>query len=297
MHGGWLAGIKALHAIHPWDGLLCTELAENTGNTPAAIRAAWGTVFDYSVVPIRWILRNASLPLAERIVYLEKFAAIDPDENLILGEALVLAHRPDEAIKAYQQGFENASDRVRVANETQWMIHHYIEKGDLAAARKIVDHNTEVFSQSGLMSGVTFGIATKDFAFAQKHAADIEERYGDQCARVAVALATGDKKIENLVFADGRLTTTPAELESSGARSGQRVMNSSTVAVANGVCQGDVILAVDGTRVETYPQYISILGSRLDPEVSLIIRRGRKFLDIPAILPGRRLQVDLETVR
>ena len=296
MHAEWLAGIKALHVIDPWDKLLCTELGENTGNTPEATRAAWGPVFDYSVVPIRWILKSTSLPMAERIVYLEKFAAIDSEEFLALGEALVLDRRPDEAIKAYEKGFEKAIDRVGVANTTQWMIHYYLQKGDLAAARKIVDHNAEVFSASGLFGGVTFGIATKDFPLARKLANEIEERYGDPNARVMVALAMGDQKTEKRVFPDGRKTTTLAELESSGERSGQRVKDSSTITNLNGVRPGDVILAIEGTRVKTYPQYISILGSRLEPEVRLIIRRGKKFLEIPTILPGRRLQCDLETV-
>ena len=296
MHTDWLAGIKALHAIDPWDRLLCTELGENTGNTPEATRTAWGPVFDYSVVPIRWILKSSSLPLAERIVYLKNFAAIDSEEFLDLGEALVLARRPEEAIKAYEKGFEKAADRVAVANKTQWMIHYYVQKGDLAAARKIVDHNTEIFSASGLFSGVTFGIVTEDLLLAKKFADDIEERYGDPGARLTVALATGDKETEMLVFPDGRETTTLGELESSNARSGQRIKDSSTVTIANGVRPGDIILAIEGTRVKTYSQYISIIGSGLDPEVSLIIRRGKKFLEIPAILPGRRLECDLDTV-
>lgn len=296
VHGGqWLDTIKALHKIDPWNSELCYELAENTGNNPASVKNAWGAIREYSVRPLKQTLESPSITTEERIETLQTYFAIDPSAGLDLGEILVVAGRPDNAIKAYEGAFENATDRVHVSNTTRWMIHYYKSRGEDAKARAIADHNAEVFSQRGLDSALGLAIVEKDAKRAKKIAKDIHERYGDVLPlAIAGWFAAGDKKALGAVFPDGIKEVTTASFDGSKRVAGLRLSGNGPITRSLGLRAGDRILAIDGKRVDTYPQYIMILSSQLDPKTRIIYQRGQNIVELECHLPDRRLGVGVD---
>lgn len=292
--GGWVDNIRALHQLDPWNTELCFEVAENSGNNLAAVEAAWGGLREYSVRPLRQILKGPTLTADKRIETLQIFTALDPEEGLRLGSALVIAGRPEEAIKAYETAFEDASDRVAVANRSLWMIHYYKSRDQNAKAREIADHNAEVYSESGLFSALVLAVAEKDSARAMGYAEAISERYGDDTYLVAAAWgAGGDEKALRTVFPDGLREVTVADFDPTQPMKGARLGENSVTANAVGLKAGDVIVAVDGKRVETFGQYLLLMNTKLDPHTRIIYRRGKLVGELDCQIPDLRLDVDM----
>jgi PDZ domain len=288
--GDWIEHITALHQMDPWDSELCFELAENTGNDMASVRKAWGDVREYSVRPLRQTLMSPKLTPDERIETLRTLAPLDPDEGFELGQMLVMTGRPDEAIQAFEAAYKDSPDRVSASNQTQWMIYYYKSKGDDKKAREIADHNEEVFSQRGLVSALTLAVVEKDSARAKKLARDIEERYGDSDYLPVAAWDEGkNEKLLRGIFPEGIKTVALADFPEGSKDKGPRVANSSLTLQMAGMRPGDVVLAIDGKRVENFQQYFMLLATDLEPKVRIIYRRGKKVAEVECLLPQRRL--------
>ncbi|GAA5123270.1 hypothetical protein JIN84_11175 [Luteolibacter yonseiensis] len=295
--GDWVKQIKALHKIDPWNRELCYELAENTGNNIESVKAAWGEVREYSKRPLNQILEGPRLTADERIETLRTFMSFDPDAGLDLGDALVIAGQPEEAHDAYETAYEKSPDRVGVSNKTRWLIHYYKSSGNDARAREIADHNEQVFSHEGLESAFVLAIRDKDAKRAKKIAEDIAERYDDHRYGLFAAWhGDGDESALREVFPNGLQDVTTADFEDVKSPKGCRLDKDSVVTRSVGVRSGDIVVAVDGKRVETMLQYDMLMRPILDPHTRLIIRRGRQVLEIDCQLPNRRLQVDMRAV-
>jgi hypothetical protein len=295
--GNWIANIRKLHEIDPWNSELCYEIAENSGHSLEGVKAAWGEVREYSKRPLRQSLKGAGLTVAQRIETLKILVNLDPAAGLELGAVLVMEKRPEEAIQAYEAAYQKAEDRVSMSNRSRWMIYHYKSKGDDVKAREIADHHAEVYSASGLDAALALAIHEKDLKRARELAEALAERYGDESGLAKVAwFISGDEKALHQVFPGGFREVTLADFATVKNPAGCRVMDSSSTLRAVGMRPGDVIVAVDGKRVEDYPQYTLLMGWRLDPSVRLIYGRGGVYQEISCLLPDRLLQVELRGV-
>jgi tetratricopeptide (TPR) repeat protein len=290
----WTDHLAGLHAIDPWNPELCNELCENREITAESVREIWGSISDYSALPMRLTLRSTSLGLEDRIATLRKLSEIDPETGSDLGEVLVIAGRPDEAIKAFEHAFQNAADRVSVANSCQWMIHHYKQSGDDKRAHEVADDFVETFSHRGLMSAMTLAIVEKDAGRAVSLAKQIHERYDDPLIPCYAGwLAEGRESDLKRVFPEGLATVTASDFQPREAYKGVRFIENSAIMFLNQVRCHDIVLAVDGIRVETFAQYLMLMTGKLDPKVKFIIKRGTKILEIDCILPNRRFSANM----
>ncbi|MFM2199485.1 MAG: hypothetical protein RLZZ505_2917 [Verrucomicrobiota bacterium] len=294
--GVWIDHIRTLHARNPWNHELCYELAQNAGSDLAGINGAWGELREYSFRPLRQILEVPTLTPDERIKTLQILATLDPEEGLELGSILAITGRQEEAIKAYENAFENAPDRVAVSNRSLWMIHYYKSHGQDAKAREIADHNAEVYSLSGLFSAMMLAIEEKDAARAMGYAKAISERYEDDSYLVAAAWGAGrDEKALRSIFPDGLREVTVADFDPTQRLKGAMLKENSVTANAVGLRAGDVVLAVDGKRVETFEQYILLMSCKLDPNTRIIYLRRNEIQELECQIPDLRLSVEMGT--
>lgn len=295
--GEWMKHVAALHAIDPWSSELCFELAENTGNNSDSVKRAWGIMREYSVLPLNQTLRGPALTPDERIETLQTLINFDPESGLKLGYSLVMAGRPEEAIKAYEIAYQDADDRVAVSNQCQWMIHYYKSKGHDAKAREIADHNADVYSSKGLVSALALAIEEKDAKRAKEYADAISERYNDsRYLPVAAWCAGGDEKTLRQTFPDGLKEVTAADIDVTKPVKGVQIMENSVTVRTVGLKAGDVVVAVDGKRVEDYVQYLMLMSAKLDPHTRFLYKRGKKIEEINCVLPERRLDADVAPV-
>ncbi|RYD47331.1 MAG: hypothetical protein EOP85_05680 [Verrucomicrobiaceae bacterium] len=292
--GPWVKSITELHKIDPWDSALCYELAESGGNTMESMKKGWGEMREYSIQPLRQLLKQGTISVEERIETLRTLAPLDPEEGLDLGYMLVMTGKPEEAIQAYEVAYRDAADRVATANQTQWMIHYYKSKGDDAKAREIADHNAEVYSQRGLVSALTLAVVEEDHARAMKLARAIEERYGDPMY-IPVAAWQGGKneKLVRQIFPEGIKPASVGDFKKEETYKGTRIAENSLTVRTAGLKAGDVVLAVDGQRVESFQQYFMLMSTSLEPRVKLLYRRGKNFAEVECLLPNRRLDSNM----
>lgn len=292
--GDWVQHITALHQIDPWDSELCYELAENSGNDAASVQRAWGDMREYSIRPLRQMLQSPKITPEERIGTLRTLAPLDPEKGFELGYLLAVVGKPEEAIQAYETAYRDATDRVATANQTQWMIYYYKSKGNDAKAREVADHNEEVYSQKGLVSALTLAVAEKDTARAKKLARAIEERYGDSSYVAVAAWQEGrNEKLLRQIFPDGIKKTTPADFKKGEIYEGPRISENSLTVKMAGLRAGDVVLAVDGQRVESFRQYFMLMATGMEPRVRILYRRGKNFAEVECVLPNRRLDTQM----
>ena len=63
-----------------------------------------------------------------------------------------------------------------------------------------------------------------------------------------------------------------------------------------GLGQGDVIVGIDGWRVQTREQYLAALEFAFRPEVKFNAWHRGRYVEVNARLPDRRLDVELVTL-
>ncbi len=174
------------------------------------------------------------------------------------------------------------------------MIDYYKSRGQNAKAREVADHNAEVYSLAGLFSALALAVEEEDSAGAMGHAKAISERYGNSSYLVAAARGVGrDEKALLTIFPGGLREVTVADFNPALPMKGARLKENSVAANAVGLKAGDVVLAVDGKRAETFDQYFLLISSMPDPHTRIIYRRGKRIGEFDCQIPDLRLDVDM----
>ena len=291
----WSETMKQLHAIDPWDPTLCREVAEIAGNRPEDIASAWGNLQHYSIRPHRQALNSPHLDLEESVEVLQHLSELDLDHAVDLGRTLVVLGRPEEAIEAFERAFEEAPDRVKVANLSQWMIHHYLATGDAGKAREVADHNAKVFSDSGLESAISLAVVEDRLDDAMGLAVAMRDRYGrDDHVHTVEALRDPESAGARKIFPDGKQKVRLADFDKEQRHQGLQLQQVQPWLKPSGLRSRDLVLAFDGCRVTTVSQLNHLQITKLEPHVPVIVRRGRNLLELNLVLPERRFQTFLE---
>jgi hypothetical protein len=61
--------------------------------------------------------------------------------------------------------------------------------------------------------------------------------------------------------------------------------------------QGDIVVALDGCKVESEPQYVYINAQTTDPKMDFIVWRQNIYQEVHATVPHRKFHVDLDTYK
>lgn len=302
----WGEMVRDAFEKDPWNHEVAYQLVAEMGSNPEVIRKAYSKLEDYSIRALR-ARRNAEPAGSdEHIEVLGRMAGVDPEYGLELGLWQALRGEDEAAARALELAFEEAGDRVAVANRTRWLIHHHLSHGNAARAREVADHNAEVYSHAGLLSALVLAMHERDEARAAELATALHERYGNKLYPVIVAAHFGGAGSPPMqqVFPEGRREATLDQLRDEGATRGLRITGDSEIIGYLPVEENDVILAVDGVRVENYPQYILLVDTTLDPGHRLIIRRGvatedsgkPEYHEFDLVLPHGRMGCGLDAV-
>ena len=77
--------------------------------------------------------------------------------------------------------------------------------------------------------------------------------------------------------------------------SGAVITSSSSRIMQHGLKVGDVIVALDGYRVDTFGQYGFVRGMKAEAPLQLILWDGSKYREQAASVPDRRFECGMET--
>ncbi len=281
---------------------LRVKIVEGAGES--AIRDAAGPLLAYCLPVIKYAAKGARSP-AFREQLLVSAAKISADDADTLAEFYLRDGRLEQAAAAYQIYVDGASDRVSVSNQCGWLVDYYFDHGQKEKALAIAKMAAEVYSSEGLRTCARLQERMGDLAGAEKNFANIAERYDDQSSLYSfykrqsatdASLAEKARRIEAPIFPAGIVAAGVADFSGTPAR-GVRINASSAILQRNGLHVGDIVVAFEGKRVDSFEQYTFLRALSDDPNFKLVVYRDGSYREVSANAPNRRFGVDMTTLR
>lgn len=275
---------------------LATDNTPNDKLMPVAVR-----FLDYNMNPIERIERldDAHLSDADRITILRKHVALEPEFGSRAGIVLRSKGLDDEAAEMERKAFASGMDPIAMSNVVLPLVDYDLRHGLNDEALKVAQAAGETNSEMGLFS-YTYALerlgrldeaeaaAKKDNdLYSDSWLWNFQLRHRDRYPDIYAA-ALKD------AFPDGLVHATLSDFSGS-PQGGDQIQNDSDELKAAGLQPKDIIVALDGYRVDSDPQYCFIRALTMDSKMDFIVWRGDKYLEVQASVPGRRMMVEIDT--
>jgi hypothetical protein len=250
---------------------------------------------------------------ARRLSVEQRLCELVADDCLHYARHLVELDRDAEAARAYRRAMEHGRDPVRVSNNLRWLANYYLDRGDEKNALAVARQAAGVYSGTGLEILGHVQERLGDLEAAEQTYKAIVDRYDDARALNSffirrqrrdgggryVAEADAARKA---LFPMGFAQVVHADLVAESRRPGHaaRVVGLrvdedllSRGLRRVGLRDGDLIVAVDGIRVQDFSQYACVLSLADAPRVRLNVWRDGAYVE----LEGRLRRISYAAVR
>jgi hypothetical protein len=272
-----------------------------------AVRAAFGPLLEYDDAAIKKLLDYLQLTMADAIELSKTLCALVPGQCDRHAELLLLANKPAEAAKAYEEWADRSRDRVSVANGLTWLFRYHLSHGAPARAEALARMAGDVASRRGLELRAEWHERQGRYADAEKLMQQIEERYDNSTPLgeflMRRALATKDQQLQAKAaellrdaYPQGPQPLVSHALPAT-AGDGVRFASYGPRAEALGFEPGDIIVGVDGWRVHDTAQYAVVLRFAYDETLTFTVFRHGRYQDLKITVPERWLGSRLNNVR
>ncbi len=296
-----------LHRLAPWSATAAQlDFIVGAHRAPEKFEEVFGPLFELNLGAMRY---RASLQDDDSAAYLplaRKLCEVEPGDCLLLGYRLVEAGSDAEAVKAYERALAEADDRVLVSNNMEWLINHLAENGRVDRALEIAQQVGDVYSARGLGAQgkllERLGRDDEALEIFRKMAARYERRQdGPDEFLTAYRHRVADGRYEPeaaaaeaRVFPQG-LTRVRSSDFHGPPPDGVRVTRDSKRLRQIGLAPGAIIVALDGYRVHTLPQYTCVRRFTYDQRMALIVYFQGRYLELKPRLPQRSFDATLES--
>jgi hypothetical protein len=170
-----------------------------------------------------------------------------------------------------------------MANHSQWLIRDHFERGEHDAALTLARRAAEVYSNRGLLSLANLHDWRGEHAEAERQYKAAYERY-DQPEELLAFYLRNRRKGKDVDELIARVF--PAGLQTVHGRfalaptTGIVVRYPGITGERQGLKAGDIIVAVEGIKVETIPQYRAARGSNRAEAMNFLIWRDGQYIDL-----------------
>ena len=298
--GTELAEARMMAPYHPYlASSRAKELVEE-GAGVDALEKALGPLMDYNIMLGLMASEMVVNDPSAYVKVVKRIATMEPSMHARLAQYLMNHGKIDEAMVSLQTLIDESDNSVQASNVCGPLMHYYFDKGQKQKARAVAEFSAEVFSQRGLFTMIDYCILAGNKDDALDWAEKTRDRYNDQsivplvCYQFPDLAKQSDCKayVANL-FPDGMKRAT---LKSFGSEAPARAIyfTSDTPSMKQaGIRSSDLIVAVQGYRVESEDQYVFARGLKPGFNFSLILWDGRKYREIEAFAPNRRFGVGI----
>ena len=241
---------------------------------------------------------------AEYIAVMRHLSDQDPGHFLEMGNYLAARHMDKEAAEAYENAIRFQADAVWVSNNCQWIVDYYVDHGNVGRATEIAQFAAEVYSSGGLETMGRLMERLNKLPEAEDYFQKIAERYNRKDELMAFYVRQGKnpgspmaekyKAIEKAAFPAGLSNVNVADFHEA-PKSGVLIQNSNELLQRAGMKPSDIIVALDGKRVDTFEQYNFVRALKTSDDMDFIICSDGKYRAISAHVPGRRFRLKFVT--
>jgi hypothetical protein len=294
-------------AVAPYDlELLRSYAASKTGCTDrlALDRQTFKNVVDFNLNAMRQIACHLQKDGKAYAAAMKTVCALQPDYFLDVGDCLLASHFEEEAAAAYQEAFDKAPDRVAVSAHCDWLVNYRFDHGRKEEALKIAMHGAEVYSGQGLETAANLMARMEKWEEGASYLVAYAERYNNKgpLARFltlhrgrAPKLNEAYKKLVASVFPNGMEEVSVRDFTQS-PEAGAQINAQSAISKKAGLKIGDVVVALDGIRVESLDEYIFVRALQPDTTpLALIVWDGAAYRELSVAAPKRAMGCGMHT--
>lgn len=232
----------------------------------AALQGAYAPLQDFHLPALKKFAKRYQCYVGEieKIIDLyDRICIMDPDQYFEIGKLLKGMGRIDEAAKAYQHGIDKSTSPLNVANESDWLVMYYHERGETEKAMEIAKIGARVGSYLGFWTMAELLDRQGDTQGAEVYYRKIYERYQDPALLVRFfrkheAKPEFQAKIDTLlqkVFPEG-FRPVAIDDASGPPRTGLIFTKRMNWMRRTGLAPGDIIIAVNGYSVANTEQLL-----------------------------------------
>ena len=190
----------------------------------------------------------------------------------------------DDARNTYERWFATSRVEVAVASSAEWMVHDYFVRGEYAKANALANRAADAYSGSGLLTRAHLYDWTGDVRHAEEYYRRVSERYDRNGDLLGFMLRQHRQGIEVdalkwKVFPGGVVSVTLPMLRQAPT-SGVEVAELERIGERHGVRLNDIIVAIDGIRVNNLAQYYAAKTMNVNAEMRLTIWRDLKYTEV-----------------
>jgi tetratricopeptide (TPR) repeat protein len=296
-----------LHRLAPWSATAAQlDFIAGAHRAPEKLEEVFGPVLELNLAAMRY---RASLQEDDPAAYLPlvgRLCEVEPSDCLAYGYRLADAGSDAEAVKAYERAFAEADDRVLVANNMEWLINHLAENGRVDRALEIAQYVADVGSAAGLGARgrllERLGRDDEALQLFRRMAARYERRQDEldeflTAHRHRVADGRYEPEAaaaEARLFPQGLTRVRSSDFQGPPP-DGVRVTGDSRRLRQMGLAPGAIVVALDGYRVHTLPQYKCVRRFTYHPRMALIVYFQGRYLELKPKLPQRSFDAKLES--
>jgi hypothetical protein len=239
-----------------------------------------------------------------RIDLLEEACTVSAVECGELGGALANAGREDEAASRYHEALGDPGvDPVWKSNNSGWLVDYYQRRGRNDQARQLAEEAASSGSFGGILTLAKLEERAGNIAAAEGLHQRSAERYEDPTFLAGFyqrrvrdfnehSWETQWTELRTRLFPEG-IQPAPTSMPAPPVR-GVIVTTDNDRSRKAGLQAGDVIVGLEGHRVDNLQQYRALNASYLNDELHLTVWRGTLF-NISATTPGRLFGIDIRT--
>jgi hypothetical protein len=289
----------------PTDRVLLISAIEGAGEDPASRRAheLLKRRHDFDLGAIDASLKHEKNDVV-RAELQRKGCAISSRDCVALARTLVVLKRDEEAVKEYERGFaDTETDQVAFAAEAGWLVEHYRKNGRVMEARSLAERAARVGSAAGhqvraeLLDRLgEYNKAEEDFGYNALNYGQRADLLAFYYRRVEVAHDEAYRPKWNKwlaeVFPDG-LQPEPTSMTGT-PKSGVFVYEDSDRSKKAGIRAGDIIVGLEGFRVDNVEQYRAINRFFEQERVKLTLWRGT-LIKVDAEATNRLFGTNIQT--
>jgi hypothetical protein len=285
--------VVALHNLAPFDAYILGTMVLQTKKSFQELASLYGPLGEYDVGLMLGLVRTALNDPTKAIPLYTMLSAIDPKWYFEFGDYLWTLGREGEAVAATEKGIRQARDQVAMSQHVQGLVGYYCDHGRIQRAREVAQLAADVYSAGGLGTMGYFMERVGKYDEAESWYKKGAERYDDRSLLDAFYIRyqhrVGDGRFRTeaaaalkRVFPLGLERVTMGGLKPPPPRRSDeaRVTGQDQRRDRIGLLLGDVVIGVDGFRVRTSEQYDCLWTLDDSPEVTVIVWREDRFLEI-----------------